>query len=99
MFPATSLLSLLLVALSFESGVMAAPASQDSKLTLAFTRSVNITGSSTIAAADRARARVLQSLGLGSTKGQTKRDVSFSVTNAIVRRQVYIYVYDADNCR
>jgi hypothetical protein len=90
MLPARSLLSLLVVAVSLGSGVTAAPAS-DSKVTLAFARNVNITGSSTIAAADRARAKVLQTLGLAaSSGGQTKRAASFAVTNAVVRLRIHL---------
>jgi len=84
MFPANSLLSLLLVALALGGSVTATPTPRDSKVTLTFARNINITGS-TIAEADRARARVLQSLGLTKASDETGRAASFSATNAVVR--------------
>jgi len=85
MFPTKSLLSLLLIAFSFGSSVTATPTPRDPKVTLAFTRHLNITGFANIAEADRARAKVLKAQGLGRVNGQTKRAASsFSVTNTAV---------------
>ena len=87
MFPAKSLLSLLLLAVSFGNGVTASPVASvgESPVTLKFARNLNITGFGNIAEADRARAEVLKSLGLaGTPSGVNRRTSSFGVTNTAV---------------
>lgn len=87
MFPAKSLLSLLLLAVSFGNGVTATPIAsvQETPVTLKFARNLNITGFGNLAEADRARAKVLKSQGLAAAKsGNSKRASSFAVTNTAV---------------
>ncbi|KZP09886.1 family A1 protease [Athelia psychrophila] len=82
MFPARSLLSLLLVAVSCSAA--AVPVARDLK-TLAFARLLNVTGGSlNIAEADRARFRVLKEQALGQAGTADKRAASVLVTNTAV---------------
>ncbi|KIM81111.1 hypothetical protein PILCRDRAFT_821935 [Piloderma croceum F 1598] len=86
MSPTRSLLSLLLIAVSLGSSVTASPTPRDSKATLAFARSFNLsgTGFQNIADADRARAQALIS-SARVKGGQNKRAVSsILVTNTAV---------------
>ena len=88
MFPTKSLLSFLILAVSFGHGVTASPIAsiQESPVTLKFARSLNFDGFSNIAEADRARAKVLKAEGLAAAKsGVNKRTSSFAVTNTAVR--------------
>lgn len=85
MFPA-KLLSFLL-AISFGNGASPTPVVnvEESPFTLKFACNLNITGFGNLAEADRARAKVLKSLGLAAAKsGINKRAASFAVTNTVV---------------
>ncbi|KII85185.1 hypothetical protein PLICRDRAFT_334879 [Plicaturopsis crispa FD-325 SS-3] len=82
MFPSKALLSLLILAVSYSS-VEAKPviARDASKISLPFAAKINATGAGTIAAADRARAKVLKEKAL-ARQGSSKRAASFDVDNA-----------------
>jgi hypothetical protein len=85
MFPAKSLLSLLLIAVSFTLSVATSPTQPDSKLSLAFAGRINTKGYPNIADADRARAKGLISQALVKPLGLAKRSVfSITVTNTAV---------------
>jgi hypothetical protein len=88
MFPAASLVSFLLVALSL-SGVQATPLVNSNKLS--FAARVNATGSANIVAADQARAKALKEYGLAKSSGNAKRSSSFPVTNSAVCLNVTLY--------
>lgn len=81
MFFTRSLLVLLLVAVSCCAAVV--PVAHDFKK-LAFTRSLNATGTLNIAEADRARFRILKDQALGQVGSPDKRLSSILVTNTAV---------------
>lgn len=82
MFPASSLLSLLLIAVSCNAA--AVPVARELK-TLAFARSLNVTGGPVnIAEADRARFRVLKDQAFGQASSADKRSTSILATNTAV---------------
>lgn len=89
MFPASSLLSLLVVAISLGS-VSAAPnpnlARDTPTVSLAFRTNVNVTGFTNIVAADQARAAALRANAVSRANARAlgKRASSFDVTNTAV---------------
>lgn len=82
MFPAKFLF---FIFMSLWSNVTVTGIQRDTRPTLTISRHLNITEFGTIADADRARAKVLESEGLEKASGLSKRASSFSIWNTGVR--------------
>ena len=88
MFPTASLLATLLLAIQVSASPIAEPiVVREPSASLHFARRLNITGSASIAEADRARATILKNKGFALNNSATalnRRAPSFSATNNAV---------------